>query len=62
MGYQYWNYDLLKKFCTDAFLKFGFNEAEADTIQDVLLTSDLFGIESTACSAWCATISASKRA
>ena len=46
MGYQYWNYDLLKKFCTDAFLKFGFNEAEADTIQDVLLTSDLFGIES----------------
>ena len=46
MGYQYWNYDLLKKFCTDAFLKFGFNEAEADTIQDVLLTSDMFGIES----------------
>ena len=46
MGYQYWNYDLLKKFCTDAFLKFGFNEAEAGTIQDVLLTSDLYGIES----------------
>jgi len=46
MGYQYWSYDLLKKFCTDAFLKFGFNAEEADTIQDVLLTSDLFGIES----------------
>ena len=30
----------------DAFQKFGFSEKEADIIQDVLLTSDLFGIQS----------------
>lgn len=30
----------------DAFLKFGFSEGEANIIQDVLLTSDLYGIES----------------
>lgn len=30
----------------DAFQKFGFSEAEADIIQDVLLTADLYGIES----------------
>ena len=46
MGYQYWSYDLLKQFCTDAFRTFGFNESEADIIQDVLLTADLYGIES----------------
>ena len=28
------------------FQKFGFSEKEADIIQDVLLTSDLFGIQS----------------
>ena len=46
MAYQYWPYETLKKFCMEAFQKFGFNEKEADIIQDVLLTSDLFGIES----------------
>ena len=46
MAYQYWSYDLLKQFCTDAFRTFGFSEAEADVIQDVLLTADLYGIES----------------
>ena len=46
MAYQYWSYDTLHRFCMDAFTKFGFNEKEADIIQDVLLTSDLFGIES----------------
>ena len=46
MGYQYWNYDILHKFCMDAFQKFGFTESEANIIQDVLLTSDLYGIES----------------
>ena len=46
MAYQYWSYETLKKFCMEAFQKFGFNEKEADIIQDVLLTSDLFGIES----------------
>lgn len=41
-----YSYESLKKFCTDAFLKFGFNESECDIIVDVLLTSDLYGIES----------------
>lgn len=46
MGYQYWNYETLHRFCMDAFQKFGFTEAEAAIIQDVLLMSDLYGIES----------------
>ena len=46
MAYQYWSYDILHRFCMDAFQKFGFTEKEADIIQDVLLTSDLYGIES----------------
>ena len=46
MGYQYWTYEKLHQFCMDAFQKFGFSEQEADIIQDVLLTSDLYGIES----------------
>ena len=46
MGYQYWKYETLHSFCTEAFQKFGFTEKEADIIQDVLLTSDLYGIES----------------
>ena len=41
-----YSYETLKKFCTDAFLKFGFNKEESDIIVDVLLTSDLYGIES----------------
>ncbi|MBR5155082.1 MAG: Ldh family oxidoreductase [Clostridia bacterium] len=41
-----YSYDQLNKFCTDAFLKFGFNEEESKIIVDVLLTSDLYGIES----------------
>ena len=41
-----YSYETLKKFCTDAFLKFGFSAEESDIIVDVLLTSDLFGIES----------------
>ncbi len=41
-----YSYEALKKFCTDAFLKFGFNEKECEIIVDVLLTSDLYGIES----------------
>ncbi|MFC2820914.1 MAG: Ldh family oxidoreductase, partial [Veillonella sp.] len=39
-------YETLHKLCMDAFQKFGFSEKEADIIQDVLLTSDLFGIQS----------------
>ena len=46
MGYQYWSYDTLNRLCMDAFTKFGFNEGEARIVTDVLLTSDLFGIES----------------
>lgn len=46
MGYQYWNYETLHRFCMDVFQKFGFLEAEAKIIQDVLLMSDLYGIES----------------
>lgn len=46
MGYQYWSYETLHRFCMDAFQKFGFSEKEASIIQDVLLTSDLYGIES----------------
>ena len=41
-----YSYQQLKKFCTDAFLKFGFNQQDCEIIVDVLLTSDLYGIES----------------
>lgn len=46
MGYVKFSYDVLHQFCMDAFQKFGFSEQEAHIIQDVLLTSDLYGIES----------------
>ena len=46
MGYQYWSYATLNRLCMDAFQKFGFTEEEARIIQDVLLTADLYGIES----------------
>ena len=41
-----YSYETLKTFCIDAFLKFGFSKEECDIIVDVLLTSDLYGIES----------------
>ncbi len=46
MAYQYYSYPVLKGFCNDAFRAFGFTEAESAIITDVLLTSDLYGIES----------------
>lgn len=46
MSYQYWSYETLHRFCMEAFEKFGFTSEQADIIQDVLLTSDLYGIES----------------
>lgn len=46
MAYQHWTYETLHRFCMDVFEKFGFSEAEAEVIQDVLLTADLYGIES----------------
>lgn len=40
------SYDTLKKFCLDVFKKFGFSSKNAEIITDVLLTADLYGIES----------------
>ena len=48
MAYQYWSYETLDRLCMDAFTnpKFGFTREQARIITDVLLTSDLYGIES----------------
>ncbi len=46
MGYVTWSYDTLNRYCMDAFAGFGFSRDEARIITDVLLLSDLFGIES----------------
>lgn len=46
MAYQYWNYETLNHLCMDAFQAFGFTEKESSIIRDVLLMSDLYGIES----------------
>ena len=46
MSYIRYTYPQLKTFCNDAFCAFGFTEKEAETITDVLLLSDLYGIES----------------
>ncbi len=46
MGYQHWTYETLNRLCNDAFTKFGFTDEEAAIITDVLLTSDMYGIES----------------
>lgn len=46
MGYVTWSYETLDKFCTDVFQAFGFQEKESRIITDVLLMSDLIGIES----------------
>ena len=37
---------VLDKFCKDAFKNFGFTEDESRIITDVLLLSDIYGIES----------------
>ena len=44
--YITYSYENLKKFCCDAFERFGFNADECKIITDVLLLSDLYGIES----------------
>jgi len=44
--YLHYSYEQLNKFCMDAFTKFGFKQDEAKIITDVLLLSDLYGIES----------------
>ncbi len=45
-NYLTYSYETLKKFCEDCFVKFGFTKDESAIITDVLLTSDLYGIES----------------
>ena len=44
--YLVFSYEKLKKFSEDAFVKFGFTKKESEIITDVLLTSDLYGIDS----------------
>ena len=46
MAHLYFSIETLKKFCEDAFVKFGFSVGESAIITDVLLMSDKFGIES----------------
>ncbi len=46
MGYVKWSYETLKQMCLEAFEKFGFTAEESAIITDVLLLSDLYGIES----------------
>ena len=38
-----YSYEQLKRFCEDAFPKFGYNEEDAKIITDVLLLADLYG-------------------
>lgn len=44
--YIRYTYEQLKTFCNDCFEKFGFTKEESNIITDVLLLSDLYGIES----------------
>lgn len=44
--YKRYTYKELEKFCNDAFEKIGFTADESKIISDVLLLSDLYGIES----------------
>ena len=46
MGYLKFKCEALESFCLDAFVKFGFTAEESRIITDVLLLSDLYGIES----------------
>ena len=45
-NYIRYSYAQLEKFCNDCFEKFGFTKDESKIISDVLLLSDLYGIES----------------
>ena len=44
--YLHFSYETLKRFSEDAFCNFGFDKRESEIITDVLLTSDLYGIDS----------------
>lgn len=46
MAYAILKYDALKNFSHEVFQKMGYTDKEAEIITDVLLTSDLYGIES----------------
>ena len=46
MAYVTWSLETLEKFCADVFEAFGFSTEEGNQISDVLLTADLYGIES----------------
>jgi L-2-hydroxycarboxylate dehydrogenase (NAD+) len=46
MAYVTWSLETLERFCRDVFGAFGFSEDQSSTIGDVLLTADLYGIES----------------
>ena len=46
MGYVVYKHELLEKFCLDVFQRIGFSKDESQIITDVLLLSDLYGIES----------------
>lgn len=46
MAYVTWSLKTLERFCGDVFEKFGFTPEESAQISDVLLTADLYGIES----------------
>ena len=46
MAYATWSLATLERFCTDVFEAFGFDKTQSDQISDVLLTADLYGIES----------------
>ena len=45
-NYLNFSYEQLKRFSEDAFCKFGFSDKESRIIVDILLTSDLYGIDS----------------
>ena len=46
MAYVTWSLETLERFCSDVFEAFGFSKEEGALISDVLLTADLYGIES----------------
>lgn len=45
-NYITYSFETLNRFCNDVFAKFGFSKEESKIISDVLLMSDLYGIES----------------
>ena len=46
MAHIKFKFDTLNAFCNEAFEKFGFSKEESKIITDVLLLSDIYGIES----------------